>query len=136
MNAVRGVSLLPGGRRVLSSSQDKTVRLWDVETGDLLKTYQGATTFVTATPSSEISHTPFGSPVTFKPYQFRSVRSFTYGRIDTQSFCVVSPMVLFFVLISCIPAITERRSECVGELCGCHEVDIDVAVEQLSEAVA
>jgi WD40 repeat protein len=45
--AVRGLSLMPGGRRVLSSSHDKTARLWDVETGDLLKTYQGPTTSVT-----------------------------------------------------------------------------------------
>jgi serine/threonine-protein kinase len=44
---VRGLSLLPGGRRVLSSSHDKTVRLWDVETGELLRTYQGATSSVT-----------------------------------------------------------------------------------------
>src|SRR5262249_21017188 len=44
----RGLSLLPGGRRVLSSSHDKTVRLWDIETGELLRTYEGATSGVTA----------------------------------------------------------------------------------------
>jgi WD40 domain-containing protein/apoptotic protease-activating factor 1-like protein/NB-ARC domain-containing protein len=38
---VRGVAVSPDGRRLLSTSDDKTVRVWDLETGMTLRVLQG-----------------------------------------------------------------------------------------------
>ena len=38
---VLSVAFSPDGKRALSGSADKTVKLWDVETGDLLRTFEG-----------------------------------------------------------------------------------------------
>jgi WD40 repeat protein len=38
---VRSISLSPDGRRALSGSVDKTLKLWDVATGRLLRTFEG-----------------------------------------------------------------------------------------------
>lgn len=38
---IRDVMFTPDGRRLISVSDDKTIRLWDVESGELLKTLRG-----------------------------------------------------------------------------------------------
>jgi WD40 repeat protein/serine/threonine protein kinase len=45
-NAVPSVSLSEDGRLALSGSKDKTMRLWEVETGRCLRTFQGHTDIV------------------------------------------------------------------------------------------
>src|ERR1700722_17767812 len=47
-DAVSSAVFSPGGRRVLTASQDKTARFWDVESGKLLATFQGHTEPVVA----------------------------------------------------------------------------------------
>lgn len=37
--SISGVAILPDGKRVLTSSDDQTVRLWEIETGKTLRTY-------------------------------------------------------------------------------------------------
>ena len=54
-NFVTAVSLTPDGRRAVSGSRDKTLRVWDVETGQCLRTLEGHTNWVTA-----VSLTPDG----------------------------------------------------------------------------
>ncbi|MBA4188555.1 MAG: hypothetical protein C0467_11165 [Planctomycetaceae bacterium] len=39
---IRGLSLLPNGKRVLSASHDKSVKLWDITSGACLRTYTGS----------------------------------------------------------------------------------------------
>ena len=43
---VNSVALTPDGRRALSGSKDKTLRLWDLDTGACLKTLEGHTDWV------------------------------------------------------------------------------------------
>ena len=38
---VTAVAFLPGGDRVLSGSEDMTLKLWDARTGELVRTFQG-----------------------------------------------------------------------------------------------
>ena len=45
---VRGVAILPDGRRAISAAYDKTLRVWDLETGETLRTLQGHTNGVLA----------------------------------------------------------------------------------------
>jgi len=40
-NQVRSVDFSPNGRHILSGSWDKTIKLWDVRSGRLLRTLQG-----------------------------------------------------------------------------------------------
>ena len=40
---MRGVSFSPNNQYVVSGSFDKTVRIWDVESGDCIKTLEGHT---------------------------------------------------------------------------------------------
>jgi hypothetical protein len=46
--SVTAVAFAPDGRAILSASRDKTLKLWDVATGDLLRTFVGHTSDVTA----------------------------------------------------------------------------------------
>ena len=41
-----GVALTPDGRKGISGSEDKTVRVWDLESGVCLKVLEGHTDFV------------------------------------------------------------------------------------------
>jgi WD40 repeat protein len=43
---VTSLALSPDGKRLVSGSDDMTARLWDVETGQRLQTFSGATNFV------------------------------------------------------------------------------------------
>jgi WD40 repeat protein len=45
-NYVWDVVVTPDGRRVLSASNDKTVKMWDLATGNLLATFSGHTSMV------------------------------------------------------------------------------------------
>ena len=45
---VSAVAFLPDGRRALSGSYDNTLRLWDLETGETLRTFEGHTSGVSA----------------------------------------------------------------------------------------
>jgi len=40
-NAVRQVRFTPDSRAIMTASEDRTARLWDVETGELLRTFRG-----------------------------------------------------------------------------------------------
>ena len=42
------MAFLPDGRRALSGSEDNTLRLWDLATGETLRTLEGHTTWVIA----------------------------------------------------------------------------------------
>jgi WD40 repeat protein len=53
---VRSVAFLPDGRRALSSSYDKTVRLWDVETGTELARFAEHTAAVLGLACSPDGH--------------------------------------------------------------------------------
>ena len=55
---VYAVSLTPDGRRAVSGSEDKTLRVWDVESGQCLRTLEGHTDMVLA-----LSLTPDGRRV-------------------------------------------------------------------------
>ena len=46
-NTVYGVAFSPDGRTVVSSSSDKTLKLWSVSGGECLKTFQGHSSYVT-----------------------------------------------------------------------------------------
>ncbi len=48
LGPVLSVGLLPDGLRAISASQDKTLKLWDLETGTCLRTFEGHTSFVNA----------------------------------------------------------------------------------------
>ena len=43
---VKSVAVSGDGKRVVSGSGDKTVRVWDVETGECLKVMEGHTNWV------------------------------------------------------------------------------------------
>lgn len=45
-NYVWDVTISPNGRRVFSASNDKTVKMWDLATGNLLATFLGHTSFI------------------------------------------------------------------------------------------
>ena len=42
----RSVAFSPDGRRALSGGDDKVVRLWDLESGDLIREFRGHTEWV------------------------------------------------------------------------------------------
>ena len=48
MGVVWAVAVLANGRRAVSGSDDKTLRVWDLETGESLCTLEGHTSWVRA----------------------------------------------------------------------------------------
>jgi WD40 repeat protein/transcriptional regulator with XRE-family HTH domain len=60
-NSVNGLAFSPNGRLALSGSNDQTARLWDVETGQLLRTLTGHTAKVTNTAFSPDGQTALTS---------------------------------------------------------------------------
>ena len=48
IETVASVSLSPDGRRAISGSHDDTLRVWDLESGECLKTLKGHTSAVTS----------------------------------------------------------------------------------------
>jgi WD40 repeat protein len=42
-NGIKAVAVTPDGHRAVSGSDDKTLRLWDLETGQTIRTLQGHT---------------------------------------------------------------------------------------------
>ena len=45
---VHAVAVTPDGRRAISASDDKTLRVWDLESGQSLRTLKGHTDWLTA----------------------------------------------------------------------------------------
>ena len=41
LGAVKAVGVTPDGRRAVSASEDVTLRIWDLESGQLLRTLEG-----------------------------------------------------------------------------------------------
>jgi WD40 repeat protein len=54
---VHSVAFSPDGRTVLSGSADKTIKLWDVATGDLLLNFEGHSDAVLSVAFSPDGHT-------------------------------------------------------------------------------
>ncbi|KAI3655646.1 hypothetical protein MP638_002240, partial [Amoeboaphelidium occidentale] len=40
-DTVFSVAIMPGEKRIVSGSRDKTIKVWDIETGRCLKTLNG-----------------------------------------------------------------------------------------------
>jgi len=55
-NSVTSVAFSPDGARGLSGSKDATVKLWDVSTGRLLRTFEGHAKGVTSVAFSPTAH--------------------------------------------------------------------------------
>ena len=41
LSLIKGIAFTPDGRQLVSASQDKTIRVWDTETGQALRTIRG-----------------------------------------------------------------------------------------------
>ena len=58
------MALTPDGKRAVSASWDKTLKVWDLERGQVLRTLEGHTGFVTAvalTPDGSVRSRPAGT---------------------------------------------------------------------------
>ena len=58
IGAITSIAITPDGTKVVSGSSDKTVRIWDINTGELLKTLEGHTYNV-----NSVAITPDGTKV-------------------------------------------------------------------------
>ena len=56
--SVNSVSFSPDGSRIASGSGDNTIKIWNVETGEIIKTLTGHTFFV-----NSVSFSPDGSRI-------------------------------------------------------------------------
>lgn len=54
---INSVSFSPGGRTIVSGSGDRTIRLWDVRSGEELQQSEGHTGWVTSVSFSPDGHT-------------------------------------------------------------------------------
>lgn len=80
---VNSVAFSPDGKTLVSGGADSTVRLWDVQTGELLHTFEG--------------HTNEVSSVAFSP----DGKMFASGSDDTTVGCGMLTQVNFYIPLEC-----------------------------------
>ena len=78
-NAVNCVSFSPDGTKVASGSNDNTVKLWDVTSGECLQTLEGHSHFV-----KSVSFSPDGTKVCLL-YTSPSPRDATLSRMPSSA---------------------------------------------------
>ena len=72
--SVRSVSFSPDGTKVASGSEDETVKLWDVMSGECLQTLEGHSYRVWRVSDLSLSFSPYGMKVAFLS---RNIETFT-----------------------------------------------------------
>ncbi|MGB8293955.1 MAG: WD40 repeat domain-containing protein, partial [Polyangia bacterium] len=90
---VTAVAALPDGKRALSGSEDKTLRLWDLETGQCLRTLDGHTASVTAVAVSPGKHAlSGGKDNTFKLWDLETGQCLRTMEGHTDVVLAVAPL--------------------------------------------
>jgi hypothetical protein len=78
---VSSISLSLDGRYVLSGSFDKTVKLWEIATGECVKTFEGHTDYVVAVDLS--ADAKYALSVAGRPYQSASENTLRMWEVST-----------------------------------------------------